>query len=153
MGFAPMSVEDLSVDPGCVLPALRTEMGREEGIELESSSAERVANEQYLAYGVGYQLEREFVAFTLVRDCREWDVRFREREGVSIHSFHFEPCALVGYDETEVANLRLPRRRVIDLVDDSVAESDPNPARTQRGQHHVFGRRTPGGSYPGLPWG
>ena len=56
-----MSVEDLSVDPGCVLPALRTEMGREEGIELESSSAERVANEQYLAYGVGYQLERDLL--------------------------------------------------------------------------------------------
>src|SRR6266436_6266682 len=148
MGFAPTSVEDLLVDPGRVLLALRTEMGREEGIELESVAAERVANEQYLAYGVGYQLERELVAFTLMRDGREWDVRLRERERVAIHPFHFEPSALVGYDETEVANLRLARRRVIDLVDDSVAERDPDPARTQRGQHHVFGRRTPGGGNP-----
>ncbi len=135
-------------NPGAVVEAARAQVRGEQRVEPEALPDELVGDHEHVAQRVGQELERELVVLALVDDPRQRRMRRVGHEPVAVDTLELEPAVGPRDDEAEVADLGLAGRRPVDLVDDAVAERDPEPARAQRGRHHVLRARGPGRRVP-----
>ena len=93
----------------------------------------------------GCHTQREIEALVLVHDVHRGRAGGGEPQLVLPQPLHLDPeaCA-VADDETEVADLRDVKARVIDLVDDSAADGEPQARVTERAADHFLGAAAPG---------
>ena len=66
---------------------------------------------------------------------------------------HLAPEAcVVGHDESEIADLGPVHPRPVDLVEDPMADGEPDTARDRGGANGVFGATRPRGRDAGAAW-
>ena len=101
-------------------------------------------HEQHIANGRWRDAQGQLKARVFVHDPHGRHAGARRLEPVGVHPLDLDPEPLaVRHDETEVADLRDVDTRVIDLVDDSAADGEPDSGGAERATHDFLGAVRP----------
>jgi len=147
-------------EPVRVVAAIRTEVWRQEGVDpiiarLALQRDEPDALQERVARRVGENLLLDPIAALPARirqSIRGDSLReiLLDRLGVPL-LFREEPTG-TGHDQSQVSSAREVRVGIIDLVEDAVAEGDPDPAGScRRAPDPALGARCPPGRDSGMP--
>ncbi len=119
-------------------------MRRQQGIEPRALAGEIKGDQHHVSHWIGHELQHQPVAFALVDDLGQRHIGRRDGDLVDAFALDLDPAEGPRDDEAEVPDLRRSGRRPVDLVDDAVAERDPDAARADRRRHQILGARCPG---------
>ncbi len=107
-------------------------------------------DEQHIALHAGDDSENQLEAIVPMNDSDRRTPGCAELHHMPLHAFDFDPEPFaVTDDETHVADLRDVDTRVIDLVENSPANGEPQPRGAERAADHFLGAAAPRRRYPG----
>ena len=143
-GVVAFPGQEVLAGAGIVVHAAVAEMRRQQRIEPRALAGEAEGDEHDVAQRIGREFQLQPVAFALVHDPGQRHVGRRDGDIVEAVALDLDPAERARDDEAEIPDLRCAGRRPVDLVDDAVAQRDPDAARAERRRHHVLGARRPG---------
>jgi hypothetical protein len=136
--------------PGRVVAPGTSQMRGKQNVGVESCiSLKAHLDQQYVAQRIGAYPQLQLEAGMAVgdRDCRHPGSGEMHPPGVETLDLHPEAPA-VADDEAEVADLRDIDARIVHLVDDAVANGEPEPGWSKRTADEVLVAARPGGLDP-----
>lgn len=136
--------------PGGVAMSGATEVRGEQYVGAQSArTRELYLNKQDIAQRIGTDAQMQLETRMHVGDLDGRHAGFGELHPAGFQALDLHPEAVaVADDKAEIADLGDVDARVIHLVDDTVADGEPEPGRTQRGADEVLVAARPGGFYP-----